>query len=181
MGDVSTIDIDRQVILIRGFQDWYSTGIDRLRDELRANGLEAQVFRDDQYKNAGDALVRYRQREIVLVGFSYGADDVIMIAEHLAQHHQNVKLLITIDPVTPDPVPENVQTCTNFYQSNGFWDIFPWLRGVPLEKQAGSCGSVENINIRRRLDLLEPDTSHATIAANEKVHREIIKLILASK
>jgi hypothetical protein len=77
--------------------------------------------------------------------------------------------------VTPADVPTNVMRCVSFYEPNGFWDIFPWLRGVPLTADPG--GHVENTNIRARPDLDEPDTSHGTIAANEKVHRAIIALV----
>jgi hypothetical protein len=67
----------------------------------------------------------------------------------------------------------------NFYQSNGPWDALPWLRGIPLQREPyGTTLPLENINIRNRADLYEPDTSHATIAANEKVHQAIIDLTL---
>ena len=84
---------------------------------------------------------------IVLIGFSYGADDVILIARQLNEKQLPVDLLITIDPVTPAKIPSNVKRCVNFYEPNGIWDIFPWLRGVPVE----GSSTIENINIGVRL------------------------------
>jgi len=40
------------------------------------------------------------------------------------------------------------------------------LRGVPVR-------GGENINVRTRPDLIEPNTSHGTIAGNEKIHAAI--------
>jgi pimeloyl-ACP methyl ester carboxylesterase len=176
-GPIQAINPSPQICLIRGFQDWYSTGIDQLSSELKSNNIPSQVYQDEQWRDIAAALLENHSGPIVLIGFSYGADDVISIARRLNENHLTVTLLITIDPVTPDAVPANVVRCVNFYEPNGFWDIFPWLRGVPLQRENAKSDGIENINIRRRLDLVEPNTSHATIAANAKVHRAIIDLV----
>jgi pimeloyl-ACP methyl ester carboxylesterase len=159
-----------EVYLVRGYLDWYSTGIDQLTTELKSDGQSAAAFREEQWADVADHLSAHPQQPLMLIGFSYGADDVIRIARRLNDVHQPVELLITIDPVTPADIPPNVKRCVNFYQPNGFWDLFPWLRGVPVSKG-------ENINIRARPDLIEPNTSHATIAGNEKVHTAIRQLV----
>ena len=169
-----------RVILIRGFLDWYSTGIDRLADELKRSHIDCAVFRDDQWHAVADQLVQKpTTAPLVLIGFSYGADDVISIARKLAEKHRNVSMLITIDPVTPGRAPANVECCVNYYEPNGVWDVFPWLRGIPLSAD-GKGPSIDNVNIRKRADLYEPNTRHATIAANEKVHAAIIAEIKRS-
>jgi pimeloyl-ACP methyl ester carboxylesterase len=170
-GRIGEIDSKPQVCLIRGFQDWYSAGMDQVNGELQAEGIPSHVYREEQWKDVAEALMVNRPSSIVLIGFSYGADDVISIARQLDEGHLQVTVLITIDPVTPDAIPGNVVRCVNFYQSNGFWDLFPWLRGVPVS------GKAENIDIRGRPDLFEADTSHATIAANAKIHRQIIEIV----
>jgi pimeloyl-ACP methyl ester carboxylesterase len=180
-GSIRAIDPQPQVCLIRGFLDWYSTGMDRLNDELQSSGVHATVYREEQWKDVADALLANRPPSILLVGFSYGADDVVSISRRLGENHLPVLLLITIDPVTPDAVPSNVVRCVNFYEPDGFWDIFPWLRGVPLHRDGNIPAGLENIDIRRRLDLVEPNTSHGTIATNERVHRAIIDLILQTR
>jgi pimeloyl-ACP methyl ester carboxylesterase len=168
-----------RVCLIRGYLDWYSTGIDQLAGELRSAGVPANAFREEQWGDLADAIIRHPPHPTVLIGFSYGADDVILIARRMNDHHLPVDLLITIDPVTPATVPPNVKRCVSFYEPNGFWDIFPWLRGVPLTADPG--GHAENINIRTHPDLDEPGTSHSTIAANEKVHQAIVRIVIGKK
>jgi pimeloyl-ACP methyl ester carboxylesterase len=162
-----------KVILIRGFLDWYSAGVDQLANQLHDQGVPCQVYREDQWREVGKQLRNYPRQPLVMIGFSYGADDAILIARQLNDVHQNVDLLITIDPVTPADIPPNTRRCCDFYQSNGIWDVFPWLRGMPVK----GAGAVENINLRNRPDLLEADTSHATIAGNAKVRAGIIALV----
>jgi pimeloyl-ACP methyl ester carboxylesterase len=176
-GDPADIASPRSVnvCLIRGYLDWYSTGIDTLATQLRAEGINAESFREEQWDAVADAIAAHPHRPMVLIGFSYGADDVILISRRLAEKHLTVDLLITIDPVTPATVPANVKRCVNFYEPNGLWDILPWLRGVPVTGDTGA--KIENINIRTRTDLDEPQTSHGTIAANQKVHKSIETLV----
>lgn len=170
------------VCLIRGWRDLYSGGLDRLAEELRQQGVAAEVFRDEQWPALAAALIRQYaintdHDPLVLIGFSYGADDALRIADEMNRRGLAVNLLITIDPVTPPAVPQNVVSCFNFFQTNGFWDAFPWLRGVPLK--AVGVGRLVNVDIRRtRPDLLEPDTAHSNIAANPNLHREIVARVL---
>jgi hypothetical protein len=170
------------VYLVRGWRDLWSEGIDQLGREIRQAGADAQVYRESQWRELGGMIDRqYRSgsaaRPLVLIGFSYGADDVLRIAQRLERDSIPVDLLITIDPVTPPSVPPNVRVCYNYFQTNGLWDIFPWLRGVRLARPR--AGQLQNVDIRRdRPDLLEPHTSHATIAANAKLHREIVARVL---
>ena len=165
------------IYLIRGYLDWYSNGIEQLTVDLQNKHLKAQAYREEQWGDLGDAIAKTPPHPLILIGFSYGADDVILIARQLNDRHLPIDLLITIDPVTPAKIPANVKRCVNFYEPNGFWDIFPWLRGVSLTTEPGA--TVENINIRARPDLNEPGTSHSTIAGNEKIHRSIVTMILS--
>jgi pimeloyl-ACP methyl ester carboxylesterase len=169
-----------EVFLLRGWRDLYSAGIDDLAAELDRAGVNARVYRDAQWRDLAEALSRRDPSSpLILIGFSYGADDAIEIARRLQDAGESVNLLITIDPVTPSPVPANVRLCYDYFQTNGVWDIFPWLRGIPLK----SDGVVKLINVdirAQRPDLLEPDTAHSNIAANPKLHREIVRLVLTT-
>jgi pimeloyl-ACP methyl ester carboxylesterase len=170
------------VCLIRGWRDLYSAGIDRLADDLRERGVAAHVFRDEQWPDLADALksqyaINTDHDPLILIGFSYGADDALRVADELQKRGLAVDLLVTIDPVTPPAVPANVVTCLNFYETHSFWDVFPWLRGVPLK--AVGIGRLVNVDIRRtRRDLLEPNTAHSNIAANPKLRLEIIARVV---
>lgn len=171
------------VYLIRGWRDLWSDGIDQLGSELRAAGVRAAVYRESQWGELADHLIERRRREragdpLVLIGFSYGADDVLRISERMDKAGIRPDLIVTIDPVTPPAVPPNVRACYNYFQTNGVWDVFPWLRGVPL--RASVPGQLVNVDIRRdRPAWVGPNLSHATIAANEKLHREIVRRVLA--
>jgi pimeloyl-ACP methyl ester carboxylesterase len=138
-----------------------------------------------------------RPEPLVLVGHSYGSDEILKIARALRDRGQKVDLLITIDPVTPIGVPDNIGCTLNYYQSNGFWDYFPWWRGVPLEPELGSPATpgipatpgvpaagqalrLRNMNVRTdRTDLLEPHTTHKSMPHNRKVQAEVVADILA--
>jgi len=173
-----------RVYLIRGFQDWYSSGVYTLEQQLQTHGFDAQACAESDWEDVAKTVVDgvSDDQPLVLIGFSYGADDVISIARACQQRHRRVDLLITIDPVTPGKVPANVVRCVNFYQPNGVWDALPWLRGIPLQSDdSADSTELENINVRERADLIEPNTSHATIAANERIHATIIDLVLTSE
>lgn len=156
----------------------WSEGMDELAARLAAAGVEAHVYQQAQADALGDALVRTYggaadADPVVLVGFSFGADEAIRIARRLGDAGRPVALLVTLDPVTPPDVPPNVGACRNFYQSNGVWDAFPWLRGVPVRGER-----IVNTNIRERADLAEPGTGHDTLAKNSKVHQAVMDLVL---
>lgn len=171
------------VYLIRGWRDLYSEGIDQLANELEDANVNAPAYRASQWRDLSSAIAQRYSRAaqpepLILIGFSYGADDVLRIAHDLQSKNIPIDLAITIDPVTPPTVPANVKHCINYYESNGVWDIFPWLRGIPLKGEPSGTNLL-NQNLRTdRKDLLEPNTSHAAIAANPKLHREIVRRIL---
>ncbi|HEV7301858.1 MAG TPA: hypothetical protein VGN72_21155 [Tepidisphaeraceae bacterium] len=170
---------DAQVYLLRGYRDWYSTGINDLGRQLQHRGIDSVVLPQKNSGELGEALLgRDGSQPLVLVGFSYGADDVIRIARRMAKVGKPVDLLITIDPVTPPRLPANVRACVNYYQSNGVADALPWLRGVRLSADRGAVAPI-NHNLRNdRKDLLQPDTSHATIAGHAKLHDEIVQRVV---
>ena len=175
-----------QVYLLRGWHDLWSEGVDALAQRIAAEGIRARVFRVSQADDLAAALLGRSAAAadadpLVLIGFSFGADEAIRIARKLDVAKRPIALLVTIDPVTPPDVPANVPAARNFYQSNGVLDAIPWLRGVPLRPPPGehaAAGRVQNVNVRQRKDLLEPGTSHRTIAANAKVHGAIVAEVL---
>ena len=172
-----------RVILIRGWQDLYSEGIDQLSSEIAQHGIATEVFRANQWEEVADKLLHSANPgPVTLIGFSYGADDVILVSRKLHDEHRPVDLLITIDPVTPKPVPDTVRRCFNYYQSNGVWDALPWLRGVPLEPDLPRTSRTRTLQDRSEKTCCQPDTSHATInkLGNPLLHREIMRRVLES-
>ncbi|MBC8105071.1 MAG: hypothetical protein H7Z14_00650 [Anaerolineae bacterium] len=172
--------------LLRGFIGIFSTGIDNLGGEIKKSGVNAMVFQDDQWSSlAGTIRKKYssapNSEPLVLIGHSYGADDVVRIARELKRDNITVDLLVTLDPVTPPTIPSNVKRCINIYQSNGVWDTLPWLRGVPVEASKNANTELANYNIRvDRTDLFEPGLDHFNIEKKKKVHGEVIKYVLTA-
>jgi hypothetical protein len=172
------------VYLVRGWLGIFSTGIDTLGDKLRAVGIHDAVYQEAQWRDLAATIIeKYKgvrnPEPLVLVGHSYGADDIVSIAREVGKAGITVDLLITIDPTTPPPVPANVRYCYNLYQS-GLLDMFPVTRGIPLHADPNFKGKLQNVNIRvDRTDLLDPDVNHFNIEKKDKIHQEAIKKILA--
>ena len=173
------------VYLLRGFIGIFSTGIDHLGEEINAAGVRANVYQDDQWHDLAEQIAKVyagktEHEPLILVGHSYGADDVVRIARVLEQYHITVDLLVTIDPVTPPPVPDNVVRTVDLYRPNGIFDAFPFFRGVPLQADSGARAP-DNVNIRTDpRHLMDPDTDHFNIEKKEKIHRVVIGEILAA-
>jgi pimeloyl-ACP methyl ester carboxylesterase len=169
--------------LLRGWIGLFSHGIDEMTESINAAGVRAHVYQDDQYRRLGDELVaKYKDAKdpepLVLIGHSYGADDVIRVARKLNDAGITVDLLITMDPVTPPEVPKNVRSTINFYQPS-IWDYTPVLRGIPLKLAGDAKGSLVNINLRAEgKHLLERDTNHINIDKNKKIHEATILELL---
>ena len=171
------------VYLVRGWLGVFSTGIDKLGDKVNDAGVRSRVYRENQWRDLAEALVlKYEGAKdpepLVLVGHSYGADDVVLIARELEKHDVTVDLIVTLDPTTPPTVPANVKHVVNLYQTNVL-DGLPFMRGIPLRAVEGFAGKLENINIRTREDLLDPDVNHFNIEKKEKIHQEAIRRVLA--
>jgi pimeloyl-ACP methyl ester carboxylesterase len=181
---VSTAPRAGNVYLVRGWIGIFSTGIDALGQKVTGAGLHGQVFQEDQWRALAATIAdKYRgvrdPEPLVLVGHSYGADDIVRIARELDAHDVPVDLLVTIDPTTPPRVPKNVRLCYNLYQSN-LLDAMPFLRGIPLEADPGFAGQLRNVNIRTdRPDLVEGKVDHFNIEKKDTIHRETLRQILA--
>lgn len=171
------------VYLIRGWIGVFSTGMDTLGDQIREAGVRSQVYQDTQHGELADQIATvYRNQKnvepIVLIGHSYGADDVVRVARRLDEDGIPVDLLLTIDATIPPKVPKNVKLCLNYYQSN-ITDFVPMFRGIPLEAEDGANVKILNMNIRKdRTDLLVPGTNHANIDKDMKLHEEVVKDVL---
>ncbi|MDB5323762.1 MAG: hypothetical protein JWN40_5393 [Phycisphaerales bacterium] len=172
------------VYLVRGWLGVFSTGIDTLGDKLKAVGVQDAVYQEAQWRALAAAIIeKYKgvkdPEPLILVGHSYGADDIVSIARELDKEKLPVDLLVTIDATTPPLVPANVRRCYNLYQT-GALDALPFIRGIPLKADPDFKGKLDNVNIRvDRTDLLDGDVNHFNIEKKDKIHQEAIKQILA--
>ena len=172
------------IYLVRGLIGVFSTGMDTLGDQLTEAGLRTSVYQDAQRDALAEQLIKtYKGQQnyepLVLVGHSYGADDVVTIARRLDEAGITVDLLVTVDATTPPRVSKNVKLCYNYYQSTST-DFIPMFRGIPLTPDDDAKNvKIVNIDLRKdRKDLLEPDTNHINIDKNMRLHKVLVDHVL---
>ena len=157
-----------RVILLRGWFGVFSTGLDSIADQLKAEGIEAEVAGHLYWSTALTKILRERSagqtRLLVLVGHSQGANNVINIARTLQSHDVTVDLLVTISPFLQNSIPGNVVKAINYYQAPGW--------GQPVTAERGFHGKIENVNLAGDLTV-----THITIDKNPKVQAEILREI----
>lgn len=109
-----------QVVLILGLANVFSTGLLRLADELEHSGISSEaVSLSDSQARARLIARTYRaspkNRPVILVGHSYGADEALRVAGELKKLDIPVALVITFDATIKGPVPSNVKRAVNMY------------------------------------------------------------------
>jgi hypothetical protein len=157
-----------RVLLLRGWFGVFSTGLDSLADELRANGINAEVAGHLYWATAVSDILRERAAgktgPLVLVGHSQGANNVIDVARSLEAHNVPVDLLVTLAPFLQDPIPANVARAINYYQSPGW--------GAPIAPDRGFHGKLSNIDVWDDWSI-----SHINIDKSARVHADISREI----
>jgi hypothetical protein len=159
---------EARVFLLRGWFGVFSRGLDSLADELKAEGINAEVIGHLAWKTAVSKILRERAAgqtgPLILVGHSQGANNVIDMARALAAEKVTVDLLVTLAPFMQDSIPANVAQAINYYQSHGW--------GAPITPDPGFRGKLSNVE-------LGPDvnTLHVTIDKNSRVHADISRAI----
>jgi surfactin synthase thioesterase subunit len=171
--------------LVFGWQGISKSAIEELAAKVSKSGVQTQLIAESQWHDLAKHMREAFQSEtahepIVLIGYSYGADNSLRVANELKKDDIAIALLVTIDPVTPPKVAPNIKRCINYYQSNGGWDILPMFLGVPLHKESDSSPTeLSNWNLRTdRKDLLEPGIDHFSIPKDARVQDEIVALVL---
>jgi len=157
-----------RVLLLRGWLSVFSGGLDRLADELRAMGIDAEVRRHLYWTTAVSEILRDRAAgkigPLILVGHSQGGNDAIEIARALQISHVPVDLVVTLAPYMPKPVPANVGRAINYYQGGGW--------GSPLTPDAGFRGKLSNFDLAG-----DPSIFHFNIDKNDRIQAEILREI----
>jgi len=159
-----------RVLLLRGWLNLFSAGLDRLADELRARGIKAEVRRHLYWTTAVSDILRDRAAgnvgPLILVGHSQGGNDAIEIARALQISHVPVDLVVTLAPYMPKPIPANVGRAINYYQAGGW--------GSPLTPESGFPGKLSNFDLAG-----DPTIFHFNIDNNDRIHAEILREIQA--
>jgi hypothetical protein len=114
---------ETRAILLRGYLGLFSDGLDRLAQELRARGINAEVRKHLYWTTTVSDILRERTAgkvgALILMGHSQGGNDAIEIARALEISYVPVDLLVTFDPYQQKPVPANVARAINYYQRGG--------------------------------------------------------------
>jgi hypothetical protein len=159
-----------RVILLRGWFGVFSTGLDSIADQLKAQGIEVEVAGHLYWSTALTEILRERStgqtRLLVLVGHSQGANNVINMARALQSHDIRVDLLVTISPFLQNSIPANVVKAINYYQAPGW--------GQAVEGDRGFHGKIMNVNLVGDMTI-----THITIDKSQKVQAEIVHEIAA--
>jgi predicted alpha/beta hydrolase family esterase len=172
------------VYCMRGWLGIFSTGMDALADQINTQmGAPAVSVADEEWRTLKGWLIEEHAKgqinePLVLVGHSYGADDVIRVAEAIKADNMTVDLLVLIDPVTPPPVPSNVKRVYCVFMSHPMTDWYPFWRGVEATVADPAATPITNIDLRT--DKVGFDVSginHINIEKNEDVHRMVMDQI----
>jgi hypothetical protein len=133
-----------QIYLIRGLFGVFSSGMDQLAAQFKAQGYANVSLWSwtDVDPIAHDIIAGHQNGDnahVVLIGHSLGSNAVVQVADRLAQAGIPVDLAVTFDITEGLQVPLNVLRFENFYQNNGF--------GRPAIEPAGFTGEFSNINL----------------------------------
>jgi hypothetical protein len=152
------------VVLLRGWFGVFSTGLDSIAQQLRAQGIEVEVTGHFNWSTAVAEILRKRSAgqtgPLVLVGHSQGANNVIDMAHSLKPHKITVDLLVTLSPLMQNPIPANVVKAINYYPPG-------W--GQPIAADRGFHGKIVNFDLANDLSI-----THLTITESARVQREIV-------
>jgi pimeloyl-ACP methyl ester carboxylesterase len=159
------------IILLKGFADIFSNGLDALAVELRQRGITAQVASHASgYSLANELIQKYAAGDrgpIILVGHSFGADSAVEMAKELNTKKIPVALIVTYGPTLSNTVPGNVARAYNYFQASSAW------RGRLL-KSPGFRGTLVNVDLDNA-----PDVNHFNIDKIARLHADTIGRILA--
>ena len=133
------------VYLFRGGFNVFSTGVDVLAKKLRARGIEATAYGNDDWPAVTEkAKARYAKthQPIVLVGHSFGANAAVLIAAELNKSKTPVALIILYDTVSSMKVSANVRRVIDFVSIDGE-EV-----GITVTGELGFTGHIERIDAK---------------------------------
>ncbi|MET0278054.1 MAG: hypothetical protein ABW198_06930 [Pseudorhodoplanes sp.] len=139
-----------QIYLIRGLFGVFSTGMDQMAAQLKAQGYSNVSLWNwpDVDQIAADIIQGHRAGDnahVILIGHSLGSNSVVQVADRIGAQGVAVDLAVTFDITEGLRVPLNVERFINFYQNNGF--------GRPALEPAGFTGEFSNINLSNQTQL----------------------------
>jgi len=172
------------VYCLRGWLGIFSTGMDALAEKIDKDvGASAVSVADEEWRRLQGFLIDAQQKgeltePLVFVGHSYGADDVIRVAEELQKSGISVDLMVLIDPVTPPKVPTNVKRVYCVYKSHPVTDWYPAWRGVAASVVNENVTPLVNIDLRTTdVGFDTSGITHPNIEKSEGVHNMVMEQV----
>ena len=157
--------------------------MDALADEINTQvGASAVSVANEERDRVREWIVskhtQMNNEPLVLLGHSYGADDMIRVAQYLQTQNITVDLVVLIDPVTPPKVPTNVKRVYCVYKSQPLTDWYPAWRGVAASVVDPARTPITNIDLRTTdVGFDTTQLVHPTIDKSEGVHKLCIEQI----
>lgn len=147
-----------QIYLIRGLFGVFSTGMDEMAAQLKAQGYGNVTLWSwtDVDQISHDIIAGHQNGDdahIILIGHSLGSDAIVQVAQQLARENIPVDLAVTFDITENLVVPDNVGRFFNFYQHNGF--------GRTAVEPAGFPGEFSNIDLSNQTQLRHANIDNA--------------------
>ena len=169
------------VYCMRGWLGIFSTGMDALAEEIdRQVGAPSVSVADEEWLRLQGWLIEQHkkgeiQEPLVLLGHSWGADDMIRVCQQLKDQGISVDLLVLLDPVTPPLVPTNVKRVYCVYKSHPATDAVPFWRGVPAAVKDPKITPIVNIDLRLANVGFDTDLiDHINIEKSPGVHKMVM-------
>jgi hypothetical protein len=157
-----------KIVLVRGWMDVFSTGLDDLAGRLRQSGYsDVSVISLTAMAGVERELILSRERRgpIVLIGHSLGANAAVGLAQRLGERGIPIGLLVSFDATESLAVPANVERVLNIYQPIG--------SGRSLIATGGGFrGEMVSIDMSRFRNV-----SHTNIEKAENLHLLVIETI----
>lgn len=158
------------VILLRGFANVFSRGLDDMTAKLNKRGVPAKVAHHREWSRFVSEIVanrkKFGRRPIVLIGHSLGANAILKMAEALRKKRITVSYMVTFAATDPTPVPSNVRKLTNYYFKTDGW-------GEPIKKGAGFRGNLKNIDFSK-----SKTVGHFNIDKQPRLQKQVIRNVL---
>lgn len=156
------------VYLLRGLMNVFSLGMDDLAARIQRRGVAASVHNHAEWQSlADDIAAAYRsgrRDKIVLIGHSFGADAVMLMAERLGTLGVPVSLVVPFDGTGSYAASANVRQVFNITQRD-----YALMRRGP-----GFRGQLVNLDVSN-----DPDIDHLNIDKSPRLHGMVVARILA--
>lgn len=167
--NVAQANARKDVYLLRGLFNVFSTGLDELATKLKRRRIMTTAGNHSAWSSyAKQAIENYKKRRactIVIIGHSLGADAAISMARELRAASVPVALIVTFGPFTSQSVPANVSRLRNYYRSNSSWNNV-------YTRQRRSKTVIRNIDLASKRGI-----DHFNIEKLKKLHKATMRSI----